>query len=129
MLQRSDPFKTKYCRDKEKCMVCRSGEKGGSCRTEGVTYKIECKGCDNIYIGETGRNAYTRGLEHIDDLEKQNAKSVLYRHVIEKHSGIVPQFVMTVTGVFGSDCTLRQVSEAVTIRNTPENKLINNKLE
>ena len=24
-----------------------------------------CKGCDEVYVGETSKNAYTRGLEHL----------------------------------------------------------------
>ena len=72
-LQKSDPFKERKCNDSEKCMVCGDG-KGGMCRREGVTYEIMCKGCDGKYVGETSRNAFTRGLEHKADLRKKNGK-------------------------------------------------------
>ena len=68
-------------------MVCMSG-KGGSCRETGITYTIDCVGnqggqnneagvegqtprCEGIYNGETGRNAYTRGMKHQDDYRKK----------------------------------------------------------
>ena len=37
----------------------------GRCRVDGITYKLICKGCDEVYVGETSKNAYTRGLEHL----------------------------------------------------------------
>ena len=65
-LQRSNPFRTQFC-DKEDCFVCISGGKG-NCRASGVTYEISCMQCKTIdqpvrykHIGETARNAYSRG--------------------------------------------------------------------
>ena len=128
-LQKSDPFKERKCNDSEKCMVCGDG-KGGMCRRDGVTYEIMCKGCDGKYVGETSRNAFTRGLEHKADLRKKNAKSPLHLHNIEKHDPTsAPGFEMRVTGVFGGDATKRQVRESVLIQKMEEENLINRRDE
>ena len=103
-------------------MVCAYGG-GGHCRREGVTYEVECKDCGDRYIGETSRNAYTRGLEHMSDLARKDEKSPLHMHSIEKHGGEKMNFTMKVTGIFGGDATKRQLREAVLIQQT--NNLIN----
>ena len=102
-------------------------EMGGRCRSEGVTYEIRCKGCEARYIGETARNAYTRGIEHRTDLEKKTENSPLHIHNMEKHNGETPGFKMKVTGVFGGDATKRQVRESVLIQQIPKADLINHK--
>ena len=43
------------------------------CNTPGVGYQIDCKGCQEnglqtAYIGETGRPAVNRGIEHINPI-------------------------------------------------------------
>ena len=128
MIQRSDPFSQKTCGDQEKCMVCVDGD-GGRCRSEGVTYEVSCKGCEGKYIGETSRNAFTRGMEHRSDLEKKDKNSPLHTHNIEKHNGETPGFKMKVTGVFGGDATKRQIRESVLIRQTQTENLINRRDE
>ena len=129
-LQKSDPFKEEKCRDPAKCMVCDGEGKGGRCRSEGATYEIGCKGCNGKYVGETSRNAFTRGREHLLDLHRKNAKSPLHLHNTEKHSDAPPPgFEMKVTGVFGGDATKRQVRESVLIQKVPEDELINRRDE
>ena len=69
MLQRSDPFKSGTC-GRALCFVCGT-EKKGLCDKNGVNYVITCLGCENSgqkgeYIGETSKNAYTRGKQHQD---------------------------------------------------------------
>ena len=56
--------------------------------------------------------------------------SVLYKHIIFKHSGSnkEPVFTAKVTGLF-KDALTRQVAEAVKINDTPPPKLINSKAE
>ena len=167
-LQVSDPFKKKKC-ESEDCIVCVEGD-GGRCRTEGVVYKVTCKGCDETYIGQSSKNAYTRGKEHIgtvsvrgsqaqsqtDDgqsqvappsqtrgrprrpppsqtggtqsqvplsqlsgiIKKPQPKPTLKAHVDEKHAGEPPKFKMEVVKMHGGDALLRQISEAVQIRET-----------
>ena len=109
-------------------MVCYDGD-GGKCRSEGVTYEVRCKGCESKYIGETSRNAFTRGLEHSRDVQKKEKKSPLHLHNVERHDGGNPGFSMKVTGVFGGDATKRQVREAVVIQQTPMSKLMNRRDE
>ena len=42
----------------EDCPVCRTEGKV-PCNRESVTYEIKCIGCNNVYVGETSRSAYT----------------------------------------------------------------------
>ncbi|KAL9976712.1 hypothetical protein ACROYT_G014039 [Oculina patagonica] len=85
------------------------------CYAHGVTYKIECQGCKDEYIGETARNAYTRDIEHTEGLENHDEKSALCKHCIEKHEKEWQEFKMSVTGVYGNDAMLRQIAESVKI--------------
>ncbi len=49
-------------------------------------YKIECKNCDKVYIGETGRTVRKRVSEHRYDISKKKESSALAMHVKnEKH--------------------------------------------
>ena len=91
-----------------------------------MTYEIECKECEQKYVGETSRSAYTRGKEHLRDMDSGSTQSVLERHSKEKHHGLVPDFKMNVTGVYGNDAMMRQISESIRIRKDGE---MNNKKE
>ena len=68
VLLKSNPFKQQRC-GREDCMVCKQAGKG-PCNAHGVAYEIECQGCENKYVGETARNAYTRGTEHAGGLRE-----------------------------------------------------------
>ena len=75
------------------------------CWTESVTYTLWCQECgDEVasYKGETGRNAYSRGVEHLDCLEANDEeKSVLWLHSIHHHqSRRDVKYSMKVTGAF-----------------------------
>ena len=63
-LQSSYPFKENKFEDK--CFVCVSNGKG-NCRRRNVNYGIVCSrhGYNYVYIGETVRNAFCRGREHL----------------------------------------------------------------
>ena len=124
VLQRSNPFKNRLCA-RQDCFVCTTGGQG-PCGALGVTYEIVCKRCLKKYIGETARNAYTRGKEHLNDLERESERSVLMRHAEEDHEGMLPEYTMSVTGVFANDAMMRQISESVQIT---KNGTINNKTE
>ena len=76
LLQKSNPFKEKDC-GKLDCFVC-TGD-GVKCRVEGIGYRGTCKECkkQNIqseYIGETGKNAYTRSKQHMGWLKRKNVE-------------------------------------------------------
>ena len=99
-------------------------------RNECVTYKIECSNCDSVYIGESARNAYTRGAEHTTALHNKDKDSVLYRHMQDKHTDDVntPNFKMSVISTHKSALD-RQISEALHISNRQDDDLINCKSE
>lgn len=131
-LQRSNPFRSATC-GRQSCFVCET-EGRGSCEKEGVTYEIECASCKEngeraVYIGETSKNAYTRGKKHLQDLDGKLAGSVMWRHCREKHDSCISDFTMGVTGHCRNDSMLRQISEAVRIHGSSDNELINNKTE
>ncbi len=70
------------------------------------------------YKGETGRNAFDRGKEHLAFLDKKCEKeSVLWLHALHHHQGRedVP-YAMRVTGAY-RDSLDRQVTEQVHITN------------
>ena len=131
-LQKSDPFKKKRCQG-EGCLVCIEGD-GGKCRVNGVTYEITCKRCKDVYVGQTSRNPYTRGLQHTTSITAPHhpqptqdcgkptsmPKPTLRHHVDTEHAddNTPPTFKMEVTGIYGGDATMRQVSEAVKIKHT-----------
>ena len=94
MLQRSDPFKEKNCRNIN-CLVCTTGGRG-PCRNTGITYELVCQVCHHQYIGEISRSAYTRGKEHLRALEQREETSVMWRHSCDKHGGHIPSFTMNV---------------------------------
>ena len=131
ILQKTNPFKRERC-DKEDCFPCNSGSKG-DCLKESITYRINCDDdtCTNrnIYNGETSYNGYTRGKEHIDDLQRKNPDCPLWRHCLQAHHGKMKTFKMNIRGHFKNDAMLRQITEAVNINNTPQNHTMNTRSE
>ena len=63
------------------------------------------------------------------DQENKEERSDLWRHCKEKHNGIMMKFKMSVTETFMNDALLKQVSEAVKIKNVPIEKSLNTKDE
>ena len=73
VLHKKDPFKQDRC-NKPDCFLCTTNGKG-NCARENVNYRISCtEDCQNkdVYHGETGYNAYTRGEEHLQKYNKNN---------------------------------------------------------
>ena len=110
--------------DHGNCLACVDGRgKGGNCHKSNVQYEMDCLLCppgqESVYIGETSRNLYTRGREHIDKYRstKRNKDSFIKKHQDEKHGGCEAMFRAKVTGTF-RDCLSRQVSEGVHMRRT-----------
>ena len=127
MLQRSDPFKERRC-GRESCFVCTTEGKG-SCDKNGINYAVTCTSCENVYHGETSKNAFTRGKQHLDEYRNKASKSVLWRHCRERHENQLQEFKMRVTGQYRNDAMLRQIAEAVRINNHDIESRINNKTE
>ena len=84
ILQKTSITKEKECNDIN-CMICRTSDRKGLCRKEGVTYEIQCKECNDKYIGETGRNGHARMQEHMNDYRMKKENSVMWRHFEESH--------------------------------------------
>ena len=131
LLQRNDPFKGKICGD-EKCFVCTTTGSGG-CRKTGVTYLVRCKGdCGRFeYKGETHQNTYTRGNKHLGDFRNGVESSALWKHTVKKHNGDRDgvEFEMEIIDFIRNDATLRQVTEAIRIEETPADKRMNDQTE
>ena len=80
----------------------------------GITYKIVCVPCSGMpppgryrYIGETARNAYTRGREHLSMLKNRSQASVLWEHCKDVHSGKMVDFKMSVIKRYKNDAMMR----------------------
>ena len=127
LLQKSKPTTRRRCGEDEGCMICENDGKS-DCRKENVTYEILCEKCKKVYIGETSKNAYTRGQQHKRLLQTKDKQSVLYRHIQQDHQDETTTFKMKVLQTHRS-ALCRQITEAVKISRTPRDKLINNKTE
>ena len=94
---------------------------------------IKCKECDCKYTGETARNAHTRSIEHMNDAESNNIdeqeRSVLLRHMNERHNGKKVEFEMKIIKNYQHDPLGRQSAEWVWIKNVEMKNRINNKNE
>ena len=130
-LRRSNPWSGEKCGRRD-CFPCRT-DGGGDCWRKGVTYSLICEECgDDIcqYFGESGRNAYTRGTEHLANIQAQDEnKSVLKLHSLHHHNGRGDvNFTMKVTGTHTSSLD-RQVTERVNIENFQGQVLMNRRNE
>ena len=139
ILQNTNPTATPGCSDRD-CVACdveRGG--GGKCRKGNTTYQMECLQCEVLanetnkqrdrttYIGETSRNLYTRGKEHIYKYQSSNSESFMLQHQEEKHNCQPAVFNAKVTGSY-RDCLSRQVAEGVAIRRC-QTSVLNSKSE
>ena len=125
-----DPWPETKC-SRQDCMVCQTEGKQGRCWRPNVTYQITCLPCQSAgiqskYCGESGRNAYSRGLEHQTSLEKVKRGQPLADHCIEYHQGIAQKFQMEVTGGHNKPLP-RLVAEGQQIDNMIEQKAKNPK--
>ena len=98
-----------------------------------MTYSLVCEECGADvcqYFGETGRNAFSRGEEHLSNKEAEDVnKSVLKLHAIHHHEGRADvKFSMKVTGSH-PNCLDRQVAERVNIENFKGAALMNRRNE
>ena len=128
-----DPLRKLGC-NREECLPCKSADKsGGDCEKNSVTYKITCQTClqagrITTYEGETGRNAFTRGIEHQQGLRQKSEKSALWKHCVLEHSSQEAEFSMQVI-MSHTSCLGRQVHEAVRITRTEAEIILNSKSE
>ena len=130
-LRRSNPWAGGKC-GRPRCFPCQ-GDRGGNCWREGVNYTLGCEECGEevaAYKGETGKNAYDRGKQHLSFLTKQSERdSVLWLHSLHHHGGQVNvQYTMRVTGYFRQPLD-RQITEKVQISRFKGDILMNRKNE
>ena len=81
-----------------------------------------------IYIGETARSAYERGLEHLRDYEELKLDSHMLKHFVELHEGEdmdKMEFGMRIIKEARSAFE-RQIAESVYIQNKKNNNIILN---
>ena len=81
-----------------------------------------------MYEGETGRNGYTRGKEHLDALRLKNKENALWKHCLEQHNVEKAKFSMKVLGVFYT-CLVQQVNEGVRMQRSKAHCVMNSKTE
>ena len=77
----------------------------GKCMKENALYRIKCGECkkvgiDSDYWGETGRNCYVKGGEHLKGLKEKRYDKAMWKHRIEKHQGGEEMFEMKVEKTF-----------------------------
>lgn len=116
------------------CMIHSTGGHG-NCNIEGVVYKGKCLDCEkdgkkSVYIGETGRSAYTRGVQHMNAIgnPEGHTSNAFARHIIEKHDGEETDFKIDVVRSYKKPLE-RQVREGVEIFRTEADNILNSKLD
>ena len=128
---KSNPLRVGGC-DRENCMVGSTKGKG-DCSRSGAGYRISCLECPKLkisaaYEGETSRNPYTRGLEHLKDLENESDKSPLWKHCTIQHEGRKVNFRMDALRSFRYPM-VRQVNEGARVRLSEFDICMNSKSE
>ena len=81
-----------------------------------------------IYWGESSRNAYTRGSEHLEAIDSEDTGNAMWKHCIQYHEGHKVNFKMKTIGTFKDPLT-RLVSEGVNIVAGNQDILLNSKAE
>ena len=127
-LMKPNPLGKEGC-EKTDCILCKQPGGGKLCHKGNVCYIMDCKidGCDAVYDGESHRNAYTRGREHMQKYERKDESSFIYKHQVEQHNSQPANFGMRVARSF-KDPLSRQVTEAIMIKNH-KGTLLNSKAE
>ena len=119
ILCRSYPWATTTCQSSN-CFPCTSAAPNKqpkvSCRAPGIAYRVDCLSCQatgssSCYEGESGRNGYTRGLEHLEAIRTNSKSNPLSTHQAQFHRGKAPRFRMTILKTF-RDSLSRQIEEA-----------------
>ena len=119
------------------CMLHTTGGRG-DCNKEGIVYKGECllcksKGKSSIYIGESSRSAYFRGIQHMKAIKKpkDNEKTNAFaKHLMEHHAGEkdTKPFQMTIIDSYRRPLQ-RQIREGIEIYRCNTDIAMNSKLD
>ena len=130
----SNPWGEMKCGRKE-CFVCKS-ENGGiaKCMRESVLYSIRCEECKAKertveYWGETGRDCYSRGEEHVKGCRERCEDNPMWKHIYESHGGEGGEELFSMRMEAGFKKPLaRQIREGVEIESS-RGELMNSKSE
>ena len=103
-----------------------------SCRTPGVLYQIICTLCEaegkrSVYIGQSGKNSYSRGRKHLEDYKAGSSSHCMSTHMKVHHSNVpiqVSNFRMVTLRSFHTPLG-RQISEGLSIYNSDVDILLN----
>ena len=71
-------------------MVKRARKKNDTNEEKSVVYEIPCKGCDQSYVGETGRGVQVRLKEHKSDVKFHRTSNALVLHI--ENCGSLPDW-------------------------------------
>ena len=118
------------------CFLCQGNRSGASHTRSGALYHGTCNLCANDgitaeYWGETGRSGYTRTLEHGDDIRNKQERNAFHKHLVIYHPdkiGDHTAFDIKVEQTYTKNID-RQVAEALKIKNSNANILMNSKAE
>ena len=117
-LEKADPFEEDGC-ERDDCFPCEEEGSGTRCERRGAGYDIICGTCVEPvarYSGQTGRNSYIRGREHLRGYANKKEGNVLMEHDKEYHGGEgKTKFTMKIRRIYGRDNTRRMVNEAAEI--------------
>ena len=134
LLVTSNPWGDMKC-GRQKCFVCKSEGAGiGKCMKENVLYSIRCNECrererESEYWGETGRDCYSRGGEHLSGFREQREDNPMWKHGAEIHEGQGDEDMFTMKMEMGFKKPLaRQIRERVEIEMSTK-QLMNSKAE
>ena len=139
LLQKSDHNPRKSC-VYDDCPICTNTANNTNnslsrCQVHSVGYEIRCLECQDeglkaIYYGETSKNGYIRGKQHLSDQLKDKECSVMSRHSKEFHNNKLIGWTMNIVNTFKSAMD-RQIDEAVRINSNSSKAdiVINNKAE
>ena len=129
-----DPFR-KNCPPVKDCLSCKGQTKYSYCRKSNVGYKLSCKLCETrgfekTYEGETCRNMYLRGKEHLNQYKNNDKHSVMLKHIKTDHEKEAKkvEFEMKLVKTF-KDPLSRIINEGIRIKNKERSSLLNSKSE
>ena len=129
----NDPWGISKCQDLD-CFPCTTNMEPAkvSCRTPGIIYNIFCNICRDVnrkavYVGQSGKNAYSRGKDHTDAFLAGNSSHCLVIHHRTHHPDLprlVAHYRMIPIRSYKTPLD-RQISEALDINNAEVDILLN----
>ena len=104
------------CPDETKCLQ-HNTENGGNCRKKEIVYQAWCAADGADYIGETGRNGFSRSREHVNKAQTTNPvraqESWIKSHIEEHHNGEDQEFHMKILHSFQFNPLKRRIVEGI----------------